>query len=161
MALINCGECDRMASDQAAACPHCGAPVAKQSALCQVQHSVQAVRRVGFWLGVGIFLFPIIFVWFLLRQGHAYQLGLHRAWRCCKNTHVQGLRTSQLTDPKKTARHCFTHALPVDKVTDIASWQAVVSHGWSIYSVFCEQERCRFNPRTPHPPPTEFSASRS
>ena len=24
MALINCGECDRMASDQAAACPHCG-----------------------------------------------------------------------------------------------------------------------------------------
>lgn len=70
MALINCGECDRMASDQAAACPHCGAPVAKQSALCQVQHSVQAVRSVGFWLGVGIFLFPIIFVWFLLRQGH-------------------------------------------------------------------------------------------
>ena len=28
-------------------------------------------RSVGFWLGVGIFLFPVIFVWFLLRQGHS------------------------------------------------------------------------------------------
>lgn len=71
MALINCGECDRIASDQAAACPHCGAPIAKQSTSGYAQHSVQAVRSVGFWLGVGIFLFPIIFVWFLLRQGHS------------------------------------------------------------------------------------------
>lgn len=71
MALINCIECDRIASDQAAACPHCGAPIAKQSASGNVQHSVQAVRSVGFWLGLGIFLFPIIFVWFLLRQGHS------------------------------------------------------------------------------------------
>ena len=69
MALINCIECDRMASDQAAACPHCGAPIAKQSAA--VQPSVQIIRSVGFWLGVGIFLFPVVFVWFLLRQGHS------------------------------------------------------------------------------------------
>jgi TM2 domain-containing membrane protein YozV len=27
MALINCGECGKQISDQAAACPHCGAPV--------------------------------------------------------------------------------------------------------------------------------------
>lgn len=71
MALINCIECDRMASDQAAACPHCGAPIAKQIAAVQM-HPVQTVsRNVGFWLGVGIFLFPVIFVWFLLRQGHS------------------------------------------------------------------------------------------
>lgn len=71
MALINCSECDRMASDQAAACPHCGAPIAKQAATVQM-HPAQAMsRNVGFWLGVGIFLFPIIFVWFLLRQGHS------------------------------------------------------------------------------------------
>lgn len=38
-------------------------------------------------------------------------------------------------------------------MTDIASWQAVVSQGWLIYSVFCEQERCRFNPPTPTPSP--------
>lgn len=28
-------------------------------------------RSVGFWLGVGVFLFPVVFVWFLLRQGHS------------------------------------------------------------------------------------------
>lgn len=71
MALINCSECDRMASDQAAACPHCGAPIAKQTAAVQM-HPAQAMsRNVGFWLGVGIFLFPVLFVWFLPRQGHS------------------------------------------------------------------------------------------
>ena len=71
MALINCSECDRMASDQAAACPHCGAPIAKQAATVQVQPAPAISRSVGFWLGVGIFLFPVVFVWFLLRQGHS------------------------------------------------------------------------------------------
>lgn len=71
MALINCSECDRMASDQAAACPHCGAPIAKQTAAVQIQPAQAISRNVGFWLGVGIFLFPVIFVWFLLRQGHS------------------------------------------------------------------------------------------
>lgn len=28
-------------------------------------------RSVGFWLGLGVFLFPIVFVWFLLRKGHS------------------------------------------------------------------------------------------
>jgi hypothetical protein len=37
----------------------------------QAQLRVQVIRSVGFWLGVGILLFPIIFVWFLLRQGHS------------------------------------------------------------------------------------------
>lgn len=71
MALINCSECDRMASDQAAACPHCGAPIAKQTAAVQIPPAQAVSRSVGFWLGVGIFLFPVIFVWFLLRQGHS------------------------------------------------------------------------------------------
>ncbi|MGN5580971.1 hypothetical protein VF687_03935 [Stutzerimonas sp. Brlt_13] len=71
MALINCEECDRMASDQAAACPHCGAPIAKQPAPVQAQPRVQVIRSVGFWLGVGVFLFPVVFAWFLLRQGHS------------------------------------------------------------------------------------------
>lgn len=71
MALINCSECDRMASDQAAACPHCGAPIAKQTAAVQMHPAQTVSRNVGFWLGVGIFLFPIVFVWFLLRQGHS------------------------------------------------------------------------------------------
>ncbi|HBO7921128.1 TPA: hypothetical protein L5C37_005422 [Pseudomonas aeruginosa] len=71
MALINCSECDRMASDQAAACPHCGAPIAKQTAAVQIPPAQAVSRSVGFWLGVGIFLFPVVFVWFLLRQGHS------------------------------------------------------------------------------------------
>ena len=71
MALINCSECDRMASDQAAACPHCGAPFAKQTATVQMQPAQAISRSVDFWLGVGILLFPVVFVWFLLRQGHS------------------------------------------------------------------------------------------
>ncbi|EOZ4792144.1 MULTISPECIES: OB-fold protein [Pseudomonas] len=71
MALITCYECDRMASDQAAACPHCGAPIADQAAAVQAQPVLVVNRSVGFWLGVGVFLFPAVFVWFLLRQGHS------------------------------------------------------------------------------------------
>ncbi|MBT8768741.1 OB-fold putative lipoprotein [Metapseudomonas boanensis] len=36
-----------------------------------MQFSVPVNRSVGFWLGAGIFLAPIVFVWFLLRQGHS------------------------------------------------------------------------------------------
>lgn len=71
MALINCSECDRMASDQAAACPHCGASIAEKAAAVQVQPIPAISRSLGFWLGVGIFMFPVVFVWFLLRQGHS------------------------------------------------------------------------------------------
>lgn len=73
MALIDCGECGRMASDQAAACPHCGAPVAPSPVSPQLAYADLAVapRSVGFWLGLGIFLLPMIFAWFLLRQGHS------------------------------------------------------------------------------------------
>jgi hypothetical protein len=73
MALIDCGECGRMASDQAAACPHCGAPVAPSPVSLQSTFADLAVvqRSVGFWLGLGIFLLPMIFAWFLLRQGHS------------------------------------------------------------------------------------------
>lgn len=71
MALINCNECERMASDQAVACPHCGAPIAKQANTAQAQPISVVNRSVGFWLGVGVFLFPIIFVWLLLRRGHS------------------------------------------------------------------------------------------
>ena len=60
-----------MASDQAPAWPHCGAPIAKQAATVQMQPVPAISRSVGFWLGVGIFLFPVVFVWFLLRQGHS------------------------------------------------------------------------------------------
>lgn len=71
MALINCSECDRMASDQADACPHCGAPIAKETAAVQMPPAQAVSRSVGFWLGVWIFLFPVIFVWFLLRKGRS------------------------------------------------------------------------------------------
>ena len=71
MALINCSECDRMASDQAVACPHCGAPIAEQLLPANKGVKQSASRSVGFVLGVGIFFVPVVFVWFLLRQGHS------------------------------------------------------------------------------------------
>src|SRR5690606_18291640 len=52
-------------------CPHCGAPIAGQF-LPASQTSPQPARRtVGFGLGLGIFLVPLVFAWFLLRQGHS------------------------------------------------------------------------------------------
>ncbi|WP_137819599.1 hypothetical protein [Pseudomonas sp. 2FG] len=73
MALIDCGECGRMASDQAAACPHCGVPIVQifASPLPASRAPAVAQRSVGFWLGLGIFLVPMIFAWFLLRLGHS------------------------------------------------------------------------------------------
>jgi hypothetical protein len=60
MALTTCYECDRMTSDQAAACPHCGAPIAKLAAPAQAQRVLVVNRSVGFWLGLGVFLVPIV-----------------------------------------------------------------------------------------------------
>ena len=73
MALIDCGECGRMASDQAAACPHCGVPVAPSSISPQLAFAdlTVAQRSVGFWLGLGVVLLPLVFTWFLLRQGYS------------------------------------------------------------------------------------------
>ena len=71
MALITCYECERMASDQAAACPHCGAPFAQHAAALKAQPVIVVNRSVGFWLGLGVLLFPVVFVWFLLRKGHS------------------------------------------------------------------------------------------
>ncbi len=71
MALINCIECNRTVSDQAEACPNCGAPIARRGAEILVAPQPATSRSVDFWLGLGIFLFPLVFVWFLLREGHS------------------------------------------------------------------------------------------
>ena len=65
----------------------------------------------------------------------------------CPETEV-AVRAGILTKAAESVRRDFTRAFSMDKVTDIASWQAVVSQGWPIYSVFCEHERCRFSPRS-------------
>src|SRR5690606_37023872 len=52
-------ECKKEISDAAPTCPHCGSPVASSK------------RSVGILLGIGIFLFPLIFSWFTLRTGHS------------------------------------------------------------------------------------------
>lgn len=70
MALIECGECGSTVSELAAACPNCGAPVSRRADASAVR-VVEQPRSVGFWLGVGIFLFPLMFSWFLLRKGYS------------------------------------------------------------------------------------------
>lgn len=74
MALIECRECGKQISDQAMSCPNCGAPIARElqgAYTMRPQAAALPVRNVGFLLGLGIFLVPIIFVWFLLRQGYS------------------------------------------------------------------------------------------
>ena len=83
MALVECYECSKQMSDIASACPGCGAPHPRPSRqVPQPQGSWQGdmlprstpaapQRTVGFWLGLGVFLLPFIFAWFLLRSGHS------------------------------------------------------------------------------------------
>ena len=70
MALIECEECGSTVSEMAAACPKCGAPVGKKPLATPVR-VLEQPRTVGFWLGVGILVFPLVFAWFLLRKGHS------------------------------------------------------------------------------------------
>lgn len=61
MSIINCPDCQKEMSDASPSCPNCGRPNENIS---------HPQRSVGFLLGVGIFLFPLIFSWFTLRKGH-------------------------------------------------------------------------------------------
>ncbi len=60
MPIVVCADCNNEMSDAAPACPHCGRPNA----------SAEQSRSVGFGLGAGIFLVPLVFAWFTLRKGH-------------------------------------------------------------------------------------------
>jgi len=51
-----CPDCNTELSDKAEKCIKCGRPIKKS---------------VGFLLGLGIFLFPLIFAWFTLRKGYS------------------------------------------------------------------------------------------
>ena len=73
MALINCSECGNQISDQAVSCPGCGVPISqglKAQAAMTYSAPKTEERKVGILLGLGIFIVPFIFVWFLLRNGH-------------------------------------------------------------------------------------------
>ena len=56
MSVVKCKECGHDIAESAEICPNCG-------------HRNK--RSVGFLLGLGIFLFPLIFSWFTLRKGHS------------------------------------------------------------------------------------------
>ena len=74
MALIACNECSREISDTAHACPGCGAPVKADSRATNLkQPPRQSERMVSLPLFLGMVVFPLIFVWFLLRKGHTTQ----------------------------------------------------------------------------------------
>lgn len=73
MSIIICPECGKEMSDAAISCPNCGKPntdIAQNKPKPNTDIS-QNKRHIGFWLGAGIVLFPIIFSWFTLRKGHS------------------------------------------------------------------------------------------
>lgn len=61
MPIVVCTDCNKEMSDAAPACPHCGRP----------NVSTETSRSVGFALGAGIFLIPLVFAWFTLRNGYS------------------------------------------------------------------------------------------
>lgn len=71
MALIQCSECGHEMSDSAPSCPKCGKPNASAPANVTAIGQPPAARKVGFLLGLGILLFPVLFAWFTLRNGHS------------------------------------------------------------------------------------------
>lgn len=65
MALISCGECAGKVSDSAAACPHCGAPVAKPAVYSSAPPPAQVKKSGGTWkwvLGVPVGFFVLMMV---------------------------------------------------------------------------------------------------
>lgn len=71
MPIVVCADCNKEMSDAAPACPHCARPNA----------GVNSGRSVGFGLGAGIFLLPLVFSWFTLRKGHTPRArGISFAW---------------------------------------------------------------------------------
>lgn len=69
MALIACNECSKQVSETAPSCPGCGAVVNVKNHKLATNGNQR--RSVGLLLGIGIFVFPIVFSWFLLRKGHS------------------------------------------------------------------------------------------
>ena len=67
MPLIKCDDCEAMISSAAAFCPHCGRPINRPRA----NSHVDAQRKVGTPLFIGILLFPYIFSFFTLRTGYS------------------------------------------------------------------------------------------
>jgi hypothetical protein len=61
MPIVVCADCNKEMSDAAPACPHCGRP----------NEVAVASRSVGLALGAGIFLIPLVFAWFTLRNGYS------------------------------------------------------------------------------------------
>lgn len=59
--MSQCSNCQSPISPSAAACPQCGHPTRLRA----------ETREVSAALGIGIFFLPIVFVWFLLRDGHS------------------------------------------------------------------------------------------
>ncbi|MFJ4352746.1 zinc ribbon domain-containing protein [Pseudomonas sp. NPDC089428] len=73
MALIACNECSREISNTAHSCPGCGAPVTPSSRASSKSQYKELSRLVSLPLFLGIVVFPIVFVWFLLRKGYSVQ----------------------------------------------------------------------------------------
>lgn len=74
MALVTCPECKKQVSDQAAACPGCGRPLALSGAagaVIPVPMVEKPTNNIGCALGLGIVFLPLIFSWFTLRKGHS------------------------------------------------------------------------------------------
>jgi len=71
--MIACPKCDTTISGQAQFCPHCGHQLdaENEESANESTNNPAANRKIGLLLGVGIFLFPLIFSWFTLRKGHS------------------------------------------------------------------------------------------
>lgn len=61
MAIMNCYECSNPVSSTAAACPHCGAPIAHTNTTIQ-----KTSKRLKLQYGLASGLFMIAFVWFIV-----------------------------------------------------------------------------------------------
>jgi len=70
MALISCSECGREASDKAAACPNCGAPITGATSVSLNSQSHVKVTRTGAkWEGIGFILIAIGLIMVIAGQG--------------------------------------------------------------------------------------------
>lgn len=75
MALIDCYECGRQISSVAKSCPNCGAPIRSQreqgAGVITHQRNPLETKKIGFWLILGIILFPFVFFWPMLTKNYS------------------------------------------------------------------------------------------
>ena len=141
MTLIVCPECSKDVSDKALSCPGCGFPITKTVSPSNkggwpVPSEQEELKGVGFWLAIGIFLFPYIFAWFTLRKGHsAVNRILSFGWLFLLVFAVTGKQSGAVKTTTYSSQQPKNLSSSYGLSNNDLAWHAKNTYGWSCPSI--------------------------